>query len=131
MHLVGARGHRALDAAAVQRERGVDDAVDAMEGAEHLLGAGHLRHDLRVHEAAALDAGQAGRREPVAQLGAHGRLERDLVVLQPVAGTDIAERDVHQAAARFAATDWKNSITTFADNSGCSMRFVWPLPSIT
>ena len=61
-----------------------------------------------------------------------GGLERDLVVLQPVAGADVAERDVHQTAvARFAATDWKNSITSLADSSGCSIRFVWPLPSIT
>ena len=56
----------------------------------------------------------------------------DAVVLQPVAGTDIAERDVHQTAvARFAATDWKKSMTSLADSSGCSMRFVWPLPSMT
>ena len=76
--------------------------------------------------------GRPGRGQPVAQLGAHRRLERDAVVLQPVPRTDVAERDVHQTAvARFAATDWKNSITTLADSSGSSIRFVWPLPSIT
>ena len=59
------------------------------------------------------------------------RRERDRVVLEPVARADVAERDAHQTAvARFAATDWKNSITSLADSSGCSIRLVWPLPSI-
>ena len=76
--------------------------------------------------------GRPGRGEPVAELGAHRRLEQHLVVLQAVARADVAERDVHQTAvARLAATDWKNSITMRAESSGSSIRFVWPLPSIT
>ena len=131
MHLVDARSDRALHPAAVERERGIDDAVDAMQSREHLLGTGHLRHDLGVHEAAALDARKPGRGQAVAQLGSHGRLQHERVVLQSVPRTDVAERDVHQAVARFAATVWKNSMTTFAESSGCSIRFVWPLPSMT
>ena len=63
--------------------------------------------------------GRPGRGQAVAELGPHRRLERDLVVLQAVPRADVAERDVHQTAvARFAATDWKNSITTLRRQLG-------------
>ena len=62
---------------------------------EDLLGARHLRHELGVDEARGLDAREPGGGQTPAQLGAHRRREDLGVVLQPVAGADVAENDAH------------------------------------
>ena len=82
--LVGGRLQRAVEALAVEHEAGVDGSVRG-EMREHLLRAGHLRHELGVHETRRLDAGQSGVRQPRAQLGARRGLERHFVVLETVA----------------------------------------------
>ena len=48
-----------------------------------------------MDEADRLDRGQAGRREPVDELGAHGRLEHALLVLEPVARADVTDGHLH------------------------------------
>ena len=66
--------------------------VPGCDRRDDLLGAGHLRHARRIDEADRLDPRQARGREAVDELGAHDRLERDRVVLEPVARPDVADR---------------------------------------
>ena len=69
--------------------------LDVADRRDDLLRAGHLRHALVADEAGRLDPREAGRREPANELGANLRRERLGLVLEPVAGADVAERDAH------------------------------------
>ena len=82
-------------AAVVEHKAGVDDARDPVDRLDDLLGARHLRHAGGVHEADRLDPRQAGGGQAVDQLGPGFRLEDLLVVLEPVARADVADRDRH------------------------------------
>ena len=84
-----------LVASLVHRETGVDDALAPLERRDDLLGPCHLRHVLGADEADGLDARHAGSGQQVDELGAHGRLERDRLVLKPVPRPDVADRDAH------------------------------------
>jgi hypothetical protein len=83
---------QAVVPALVQRQAGVGDAVAAVEPGHNLLGAGHLRHALGIDEARGLDPLQARVCEPADELCA--RLGRDdlLLVLEPVARTDLPDQ---------------------------------------
>ena len=109
MRLARAGGDRAVEPLRVEHERGERRAAVAVERREHLLRAGHLRHELGVHEARRLDAAQPGGGEPAAQLGARRRREHRRVVLQAVARAHVAERDHRVQATR--ALDYAGPVT--------------------
>ena len=96
MHLVEPCRRQPVVATLVEHEAGVDDTRTALERGDDLLGAGHLRHAGGTDEADGLDTRQPGPAEPVDQLGAHRRLEHERIVLKPVAGGDVADRDAAQ-----------------------------------
>jgi hypothetical protein len=77
--IFGAGGERAIE-----DEGGVDGCRPFGERREDVLRVRHLRHELRVDEAAGLDARHARAREPGAPLGADVRRGRHLVFLEPV-----------------------------------------------
>jgi hypothetical protein len=89
----GAGGERAVQALAVEHEGRVDSAA-LRQLREDLLGVCHLRHAGGTDEAGGFDAGEAGAREPHAQLRAGLRRERHLVALEPVARTHVADADL-------------------------------------
>ena len=91
--LVDAGGHRAVVAALVEHQSGVDDALDAMQRRHDLLGPRHLRHALGVHEADGLDARDARGGQAVAELRPDLRGQRAGLVLQAVARPDVADLD--------------------------------------
>src|SRR6266404_6853249 len=62
-----------------------------MQRRHDFLGPGHLRHELRVDEARRLDALQPGSSEPVAKVGADGRLQQAVLVLEAIPRTDVAD----------------------------------------
>ena len=93
VHLLEADVAQALVAALVDDETGVDHALDALDAGDDLLGARHLRHVLRVHEAGGLDAAEPCAGEPVDQLGADRGRERERLVLEAVPRGDVADRD--------------------------------------
>src|SRR5918996_1091856 len=95
VHLVQPGGGQPVVAPLVERESGVDDAVAALESLDDLLGAGHLRHPLGVHEADRLDAAEASLREPVHELCAHRRLQGLRLVLEAVARPYVADGHAH------------------------------------
>ena len=93
VHLVEIRRREPVVAALVQDEARVHDTVAPLDADDDLLRAVHLRHARRIHEAHRLDPRQPRLGEPVDELGTHRRLERLRLVLQPVAGADVADRD--------------------------------------
>src|SRR5688572_25391612 len=93
--LVQPGGGQPVVAALVEREAGVDDAVAALEALDDLFGAGHLRHQLGVHEADRLDAAETRPGEPVHEVRAHRRLEGLRLVLEAVARPHVADRHAH------------------------------------
>ncbi len=69
----------------------------------HVLGARHLWNELWIDEAGRLDAFQAGRRQSVAQVRPHRRVEQPLFVLQPVSRPDVTDDDAHIDKGRAAS----------------------------
>ena len=96
MDLVEAGKREPVVALVVEREAGVDDPVAALDAFHDFLGSGHLRDARRVDEADRLDPEQARAGQPIHELCPHLRLERRLLVLEPVAGADVADRHVHR-----------------------------------
>src|SRR5205085_8468857 len=95
MHLLDACRQRPLVTALVEDETAVDDPLLAADRGQDLLGAGHLGNQLRVDEAGGLDPAQPRRCQPVAELSPGLRLEDCRLVLKAVAGTDVANLDLH------------------------------------
>ena len=93
MDLVETGCEQPVVAPLVQREPRVDDTRPAGDRADHLFGTGHLRYASGADEADRLDPRQPGHGEPVDQLGPDLRLDQRGVVLQAVAGGDVAKRD--------------------------------------
>ena len=60
--------------------------------AEHLLGVAHLRHPPRRHERGRLDGAEPRGLEPADELGLRRGRHDGLLVLQPVARTDLVDR---------------------------------------
>ncbi len=83
-----------LPAALVQHEPG-ELGLNVADRRDDLLRTGHLRHALVADEADRLDPRQAGGREASNELGPDVGSERLRLVLKPVAGADVAERDAH------------------------------------
>ena len=75
----------------VENETGVLDARSWLDRRHHFLRAGHLRHEVVADEARGLNSLQPRAREPVHELGTHGRREHVGLVLQPVTRADVAE----------------------------------------
>ena len=89
------RGRREpLPATLVEHQPG-ELGLDVAGGVDDLLRTGHLRHALVADEAGRLDPRQPGRREAPNELRANLGSERLRLVLKPVSGADIAERDAH------------------------------------
>ena len=83
----------ALEALLVQDETRVLDSVAALDPGHDVLGAGHLRHGVVADEAHGLDPRKARRREAVDELRAGLGRQDVVLVLEPVAGPDLADRD--------------------------------------
>ena len=79
----------------IQRESGVHDSVDSVDGRNDLLRAGHLRHPSRIDEARDLHGPYAGVNEPADELCAELGSEDVGLVLEPVTRADVD--DVHAA----------------------------------
>ena len=79
----------------VQRQPRVLRSIPTLDRVHDILGAGHLRHRVGTYEARRLDPRQPCRAQAVDQLGANPRRERLGLVLQAVAGPDIADRHAH------------------------------------
>ena len=86
-------GLEALEAFLVQDEARVVDSVAALDTGHDVLGAGHLRHRVVADEADRLDPREASRCQAVDQFGASLGRENVLLVLEPVARADVADRD--------------------------------------
>ena len=84
-----------LPAALVQDEPG-ELAPRRRGRSDDLLRARHLRHALVADEADRLDPRQPARRQPPHEVGPDARRERLRLVLEPVAGPDVAEGDTHR-----------------------------------
>src|SRR6185436_16027646 len=97
--LVDAGRERALVPALVEDEARIDRALAPVDRGHDLLGARHLRHALWIDEAHRLDARHACGREAVAQLRPDGGGEGRVLVLEPVAGPDVADDQVHARAS--------------------------------
>src|SRR4029078_7599579 len=65
--------------------------VAPLDSLDDVLGAGHLRHAVRWHEADRLAALETRLGEPVDEVGTDGRLQNLALVLEPVARADVAE----------------------------------------
>ena len=95
VHLVEPGPREPVVALLVEGEAGVDDAGNALDGGDDLLGAGHLGNAGGIDEADSLDPRQPRPRQPVDQLGPNlGRKDRP-VVLEPVARAHVADRHAH------------------------------------
>ena len=95
MNLVDSGGQRAIVPLLVEDQAGVDGAWLAVQGGHHLFGARHLRHELGVDEARRLHALQSRGGEPVAQLGANGRIQGLGLVLETITRSDVADGHGH------------------------------------
>jgi hypothetical protein len=82
-------GQRPLGAAQVRDQRRVADVRVARDLRPHLVGVGHLRDRLGVHERHRLDAPHAGAAQRVDELDLRDRGD-GVLVLQPVARADLA-----------------------------------------
>ena len=80
----------ALGALRVEHEPGVHDSGAPLDPRHDLLGAGHLRDAVGMHEADGLHGPKARGREAVHELRAHGRLQHRLLVLEAVARAHVA-----------------------------------------
>ena len=87
--LVQSGGDEAVVSPLVQREPGVDDAVDSVERRNDLLRAGHLRHPSRIDEARHLHGSDARSHELADELAADLGSEDFGLVLEPVARADV------------------------------------------
>src|SRR5262245_51952675 len=83
----------ALEALLVEDQPRVLDPVAAVDSSDDLLGAGHLRHRVVADEADRLDSTKPGRSQSVDQLGPGPGRHDVLLVLEPVARPDVADRD--------------------------------------
>ena len=91
--LVASGGRSALETLPVQHEPDVGDVVAAAEPAQHVLGIGHLRHALRVHEARDLDTPQAAVDGALDELDLDRRRHDARLALQAVARPDFDDLD--------------------------------------
>ena len=66
----------------------------------HLLGAGHLRHEVLAHDAPGLDGAAAGGEQARTSSARTAGVERDRLVLQAVAGSHLADEDRRRPSAR-------------------------------
>jgi len=89
VHPVEACLREALVPLLVEHEARVLGAVAALDPADDLLRARHLRHAVVAHEADRLDAWQSRGGEPVDELRARRRLQRLGLVLEAVARADV------------------------------------------
>ena len=104
MHLVEPGRDEAVVPSLIQYEARVDDSLPALDPGDDLLRARHLGHAGRIDEAHRLDARDAGGGEQVDQLRTRRRIEDGLLVLEPVARPDIADRDRrHRTPCSFSA----------------------------
>ena len=81
----------ALGALLVEDEARVLGPVTPLDPLDDVLGAGHLRHAVRPHEADGLHAPETRFGEPVDEVGTDGGLQNLALVLEPVARADVAE----------------------------------------
>ena len=93
MHFVEVGGREPVVAPLVQRQSRVDDSGTPFDRLDDLFGAGHLGDARGVDETDRLDPGDAGRGQPVDELGADRRLEHQSIGLQAVSRRDVADRD--------------------------------------
>ena len=121
VHAVEPRRAEPLPAALVQHEPGELDTVARLDRRRHLLRAGHLRHAVVAHEAHRLDPRQPGRREPVHELGAHGRRQRLRLVLEAVPRPDVAQGYPHGQSV--VAPDATRRARAYRDR-GASVRLI-------
>ena len=91
--LVHGRAQRAVIALAVQHQ--TDAAAAGLGGQRRhdLFGPGHLRHVFRMDEADGLDPARPRGLQLLHQFGAHRRFKDSLLVLQPIARTDLDDSD--------------------------------------
>ena len=94
VNLLRRGGERTPKAVRVEHEQrepaGLDSATD--RAVDDLLDVRHLRHAVGANRAPGLDERRTGVEQACDELRAHRRCQRDLLVLQPVAWPDVAER---------------------------------------
>ena len=96
-HLLGACGHRRLEALQVRRQHRVVHAGEFVlrrQAGHHLGVVGHLRHPLRRDEGRRFDVLQARRGQPADQRQLGGGGDELLLVLQAVARADFDDAHV-------------------------------------
>ncbi|PRD21143.1 UNVERIFIED_CONTAM: pilT [Trichonephila clavipes] len=95
---------RGLEALEVGGERRIGDAWPALDAAEHLGGAGHLRHPFGRDEAADFDIAQAGGAQVIDQAYLVGDADRLFLVLQAVARADFDQAHGVGQVHRFSSS---------------------------
>ena len=87
-------GDRAVEPALVGDQDQIPHAVALADRGEHLVGVGELRDGLRAHERGRLEDAHPGIDQQLDVAHFVGRAHRDGLVLETVARTDLAQRDV-------------------------------------